>query len=60
MIREEPLADLDSGRLGDAVAVRQSGSAIEGGVGTVERDAVLPEATVLLLDELEVDLGQLR
>jgi hypothetical protein len=53
---KEPLAYLHAGRLRDAVAVRDAGGAIECRVGAVQRNAVLPESGVLVLDELEVDL----
>ena len=56
VVRKESLAHLHTGRLGDAVAVRDARSAIESGVGSIERYAVLPESGVLLLDELEIDL----
>src|SRR5436309_253123 len=57
VVRKEPLANLYARRLGDAITVRDAGSSIERGVGAVERDPVLPKPRVLLLDELEVDLG---
>src|SRR5205807_653164 len=43
--------------LRDAVAVRDAGGSVQRGVRAVERNPVLSKSRVLLLNELEVDLG---
>src|SRR5207245_1838768 len=57
VIRKESLAHFHAGRLRYAVAVRDAGRSVERGVGAIQRDAVLTKPRVLLLDELEIDLG---